>query len=140
DISVTAIGVGGEFWVQNPLESNEWMSLGSDSQIQALINPDQLLLYAVRLVHNAEITGTEKVDGAETTVVEGTVDFYAMVQSALAGTDAGDAVEQGLAEGPNDVTFWIDDEDRLVETEIRGPIFSTESDDVIRDLILYDFN
>src|SRR5699024_11102903 len=103
DISVTAIGLDGEYWVQDPLSPGEWVSLGSGSQIQALINPDQLLLYAVRLVHDAEITGTEKVDGVETTRVEGTVDFYAIVQSALSGTDTGSMVEERLVEGPKDV-------------------------------------
>lgn len=140
DLSVTAIGLNGEFWVQNPLKSGEWMSLGSDRQIQALINPDQLLLYAVRLVHDAKITGTEKIDGAETTMVEGTVDFSAMVQSALGASDAQGSMGQYLAEGPKLVTFWIDDQKRVVETEIRGPIFSTESDDVVRDLSLFAFN
>lgn len=140
DISVTAIGLGGEFWVQDPLTQGEWISLGSGSQIQALINPDQLLLYAVRLVHDAEITGTEKVAGVETTVVAGTVDFYDTLQRAFGDTEAGSMIEQGLEKGANDVTFWIDDQDRVVEAEILGPIFTTESDDVVRDLALFDFD
>ncbi|HWV23044.1 MAG TPA: LppX_LprAFG lipoprotein [Thermomicrobiales bacterium] len=140
EISVTAIGLDGEFWVQDPLTSGSWISLGGNSQVQALINPDQLLLYAVRLVHDAKITGTEKVDGVDTTVVEGTVDFYDTLQRLLSGTDAGATIEQGLAQGAKDVTFWIDDQNRVVEAEIRGPIFSTESDDVVRDLSLYDFD
>lgn len=140
EISVTAVGLDGEFWVQDPMTPGEWISLGGDSQVQALINPDQLLLLAVRLVHDAQITGTEKVDGAETTVVEGTVDFQDALQNVLGGTDAGSMVEQGLARGANDVTFWIDDQHRVVEVEILGPIFTTESDDVVRDLMLFDFD
>jgi len=140
EISVTAVGLDGEFWVQDPLTPGEWISLGSDSQIQALINPDQLLLLAVRLVHDAEITGTEKIDGVETTVVEGTVDFYDTLQRVLAGTDAAAMIEQGLVQGAKDVTLWIDDQNRVVEIEILGPIFTTESDDVVRDLVLFDFD
>lgn len=140
EISVTAIGVDGEFWVQDPLSDGEWVSLGRDNQIQALINPDQLLLLAVRLVQDAEVTGTEKVGGVDTTLVEGTVDFYAMLQSALGSTEAGSMFEQSLVKGPKDVAFWIDEQDRVVEAEIRGPIFTTESDDVVRSLELFDFD
>lgn len=136
EMSATAIGLDGEFWVQNPLSDGEWMALGSDPQIQALINPDQLLLYAVRLVHDAEITGTEKLDGADTTVVEGTVDFSSLLTTA----GGGDMAQQFLAEGTKDVSFWIDGDNRVVEAEIRGPIFTTESDDVVKSLTLFDFN
>jgi|GEM_PF-1330133 len=137
EISVSAVGIDGEFWVQDPLSDGEWISLGSDQQIQALINPDQLLLYAVRLVHDARISGTEKVDGVETTMVEGTVDFYSVLQSAVGEQEM---IQQFLAEGEKDVTFWIDDQHHVIEGEIRGPIFTSESDDVVKVLSLFDFD
>jgi hypothetical protein len=140
EMSATAVGLDGEFWVQDPLTGSEWISLGSDPQIQALINPDQLLLYAVRLVKDAQITGKETINGEETTMVEGTVDFYSMIESAAGMAGESDMVGQLLVEGPKDVTFWIDGENRVVEGEIRGPIFTTESDDVVKVLSLFDFN
>ena len=38
------------------------------------------------------------------------------------------------------VTFWIDEEDRIREVEIIGPILSTETDDVVRVVTLSEFN
>jgi hypothetical protein len=140
ELSATAIGIDGEFWVQDPLSGGGWISLGSDRQIQALINPDQLLLYAVRLVHDASITGTEKIGTSEATMVEGTVDFTSILQSAAGAAGDPEMVGELLAEGPKDVTFWIDDQNRVVEGEIRGPIFTTESDDVVKVLSLFDFD
>lgn len=138
-MSITAVGLDGEFWVEDPLSAEEsWVYLGSDPQLQAVINPDRLILLAVRLVQDAQITGTEKVDGAETTVVEGTVDFAATAEAAFGGDTA--PVTEFLAQGPKDVRFWIDDEHRVVEVEIVGPLLTTESDDVIRVLSLFDFN
>ncbi len=137
DITVSAIGLDGEFWVQDPLSDGGWISMGSDPQIQSLINPDALLLYAVRLVQDAQITGTEKIYGVETTLVEGTVDFVDFLGQFGQGQME---LTQLIAEGPKDVAFWIDDENRVVESEIRGPIFASESDDVVRVLGLFDFN
>lgn len=137
ELTVTAVGLDGEFWVQDPLSQGEWIALGSDPQIQSLINPDALLLSAVRLVQDAEITGTEKVDGVDTTMVEGTVDFAGFIASVGGDTTM---LEEFLAGEPNDVIFWIDDQDRVVEAEISGPIFRTESDDVVRALSLFDFD
>jgi hypothetical protein len=88
-------------------------------------------------VQDAAITGTEEVDGAETTLVEGQVDFSGLLSSA--GGDA-EMVSDFLVEGPKDVMFWIDGENRVVQSEIIGPIFQTESDDVIRQLTLFAFN
>lgn len=140
ELSATAIGLDGEFWVQDPLSGSEWTSLGSDPQIQALINPDQLLLFAVRLVQDAKITGTEQINGEETTMVEGTVDFYSLFESVRDMAGQSGLAGQLLVEGAKDVTFWIDGENRVVEGEIRGPIFSTESADVVKVLSLFDFN
>lgn len=137
DITVSAVGLDGEFWVQDPLSDGEWISIGSDPQLQSLINPDAILLYAVRLVRDAAITGTEKIDGVETTVVEGTVDFMDFLnQSGVDSTE----LNQLLAEGTKEVAFWIDGDNRVVESEIRGPIFATESDDVVRVLSFFEFN
>jgi hypothetical protein len=137
-IDVTAVGVDGSFWVQDPLAGDDsWIALGSDQEIQSLINPDSLILLAVRLVQGAKITGTEKLDGADTTMVEGTVDFYAAADAALGSSEM---LSEYLAEGEKDVTFWIDDENRVVEAEIRGPLVASESDDVARVVSFFDFN
>lgn len=140
NVTITAVGIDGEFWVQDPFREGEWIALGGDPQIQSMINPDAIITSAVRLVQDAQITGTEKVDGVETTVVEGTLDFFSQAQSVVNPADGSAPLAQYLAEGPRDITFWIDDENRVVEMEIRGPIFVTESDDVVRVIRLFDFN
>ena len=140
EITITAVGLDGQFWVQDPLSDGEWMSFNSDPQIQSLINPTVLVTNAVRLVQDAQITGTEEVDGVETTVVEGTVDFFSSLGSIATPEGEGESIQQYLAEGARDVTFWIDEEDRIIEIEIRGPIFATESDDVVREIRFFDFN
>lgn len=140
EVTITAVGIDGEFWVQDPFSEGEWIALGGDPQIQSMINPDAIITSAVRLVQDARITGTEKVDGVETTVVEGTLDFFSQVESVINSADGPAPLAQYLAEGPRDITFWIDDENRVVEMEIRGPIFVTESDDVVRVIRFFDFN
>ncbi len=140
EITITAVGVEGQFWVQDPLSDGEWMSFGGDPQIQSLINPTVLVTNAVRLGQDAQITGTEEVDGVETTVVEGTVDFFSSLGSIATPAGGSESLQQYLAEGARDVTFWIDEENRVVEIEIRGPIFATESDDVVRVIRFFDFN
>lgn len=137
DFEITAIGVNGSYWVEDPLSDGAWLELGTDVQIGSIINPDALILMAVRLVRNASVTGTEKVDGVDTTVVEGAVDFYAVANDTF-----GDAtmLEGLIAEGEKDITFWIDDRNRIVEVEILGPLLASESEDVARVLSLYDFN
>ncbi len=137
-IDVTAVGVDGSFWVQDPLSGgDEWISLGNDQELQSLINPDALILLAVRLVQDAKITGTETIDGADTTMVEGVVDFYAAADAALGSSEM---LSDIIAEGQKDVTFWIDGENRVVEAEIRGPLTVSESDDVVRVLRIFEFN
>jgi hypothetical protein len=140
EITITAVGLDGQFWVQDPLSDGEWMSFGGDPQIQSLINPTVLVTNAVRLVQDAQIVGTEEVEGVETTVVEGTVDFFSSLVSIATPVAEAESLQQFLAEGARDVTFWFDEENRVVEIEIRGPIFATESDDVVREIRFFDFN
>jgi hypothetical protein len=137
DFKITAIGVNGSYWVQDPLSDGAWLELGTDVQINSIINPDALILMAVRLVRNASITGTEKVDGVDTTMVEGTVDFYAVANDTFGDSTM---LEGLVAEGEKDIIFWIDDQNRIVEAEIIGPLLASESEDVARLLSLYDFD
>ena len=138
ELEITAIGLDGNYWVEDPLAADgAWIELGRDLQLQSLINPDALILAAVRLVQNARIAGTEKVDGVATTVVEGTVDVAGTV-----GAFAGDSSEaaQLIADGAREIVLWIDDRRRIVEVEIVGPLLTTESDDVVRVVRFFEFD
>jgi hypothetical protein len=136
-LSIGAVSLDGIFYVQDPLSDGAWMEIGQVGELQTVINPDVLILLAVRLVQDARITGSEDVDGAPTTVVEGTVDFSGLLD------DAGQAQSEAaafLSDEPVDVMFWIDEEDRILEVEMLGPILASESDDVVRVISLFDFN
>jgi hypothetical protein len=136
-LTVGAVSLEGVFFVEDPLSDGEWMELGQVGELQTLINPDVLILAAVRLVKDAQITGTENVDGAPTTVVEGTVDFSGLLD------DMGQSQTEAaafLSDKPVDVMFWIDEEDHILEVEMLGPILASESDDVVRVVRLFEFN
>jgi hypothetical protein len=138
-LSIGAISLDGVFYIQDPLSDGSWMELGEMGEVQSLVNPDLLILSAVRLVQDARITGTGKVDGANTNVVEGTVDFSGLLERFGEGEEQ-DQMSSLLAGEPVDVSFWIDEEDRIVEVELFGPIFASESEDVVRVVTLFDFN
>lgn len=140
DLVIEAISLDGVFYIQDPLSDGAWMEIGEMGEIQTLVNPDYLILTAVRMIQNAQITGNGKVDGANATIVEGTVDFSGLLdQMGGEGADQ-EQMQSLLAEGPVQVAFWIDEEDRPVEVEMIGPIFASESDDVVRIVSLFDFN
>ena len=139
DLTIGAISLDGVFYIQDPLSDGSWMELGEMGEVQTLVNPDLLIMTAVRLVQDARITGTGKVDGADANVVEGTVDFSGLLERFGEGAEQ-DQMRSLLAGEPVDVGFWIDEEDRIVEVELFGPIFASESDDVVRVVTLFDFN
>ncbi len=140
-LQIGAISLDGVFYIQDPLSDGAWMEIGQMGEVQTLINPDVLILNAVRLVQDARVTGTEKIDGREATTIEGTVDFSGLLDTmtAAAGEEA-PAMESLLAGESVQVGFWVDEDDRIVEVEMIGPIFVSESDDVVRVVSLFDFN
>lgn len=140
DLTVGAVSLDGTFYIQDPLSDGSWMELGQFGEIQTLINPDFLILQAVKLVQDAKISGGGKVDGDDTTIVEGEVDFSGLLER-VGGTGAdAEQVQEFISDEPVLVTFWIDEEDRIREVEMIGPILSTETDDVVRVVTLTAFN
>lgn len=137
DLSIGAIGLDGMFWIQDPLSDGSWMELGELGEVQALINPDVLILQAVKLVQNAHVAGTGKVDGRNATIIEGEVDFSGLLDNF---GEAQTEVSNFLSDEPVLVAFWIDEDDRIVEVEMIGPILASESDDVVRVVVLSEFN
>ena len=95
----------------------------------ALVNPDVIILMAVRLISNAKIDGSEKFNGTEAQRVVGEVDFQ-RVAGELGG-DASTLADQ-LAQGPIPVTVWIDADNLILGMEIDGPLLAAESDAVVR--------
>lgn len=136
-IEVTAVSVDGRAYIEDPLSDGDWIELEGTEQAVALINPDTLILASIGVVQDARIDGTENIDGVETTRLAGTIDFAASAEQLSGG-----AVElpAELSSEPIDLLIWIDDQKRVVEIEIAGPLLETESDDVVRTVSFFGFN
>lgn len=140
-VDLTVIGLGGEIWVQDPMAKNDqWISLTKNSgmdpgTITTFVNPDVLILRAVSYLHDAKITGQEKVGGAQTSRVEG--------QASLAGLGKMMNTENGptaLATAPIPTTIWVDGDKRIREIELAGQILTSESSDVVHDIAFSAFD
>lgn len=136
-IEVTAVGVDGKAYIQDPLSDGQWIELEGTKQAVALINPDTLILSSIGVVQDARIDGTEKIDGVETTRLAGTIDFAASAEQLSGGSLE---VPAELSAEPISLLIWIDDQQRVVEIEIDGPLLETESDDVIRVVSFFGFD
>lgn len=136
-IEVTAVGVDGKAYIEDPLSDGQWIELEGTEQAVALINPDTLILSSIEVVQDARIEGTEKIDGVETTRLTGTIDFAASAEQLSGGSVE---IPAELSSEPIVLLIWVDDQNRVVEIEIDGPILETESDDVIRTVSFFGFN
>lgn len=139
-IDLTAVSVNNEVWIEIPTfgeNAGGWQSLGSSDGLLSLLNPDVLILQAVRYIDDAAIDDTGDIDGVEVTYVTGTVDFQE-IATQIAGTET--ALPAEIAEGPVDLTIAIDNDNLVREIEIIGPLLTTESDDVIRLVTFSGFN
>lgn len=137
-IDVTAVGVDGMAWLQDPLSDGEtWIPLEGSQDIVALINPDTLIVSSIELIQDARLDGTEGIDGVETTRVAGTVDFAATAERLTGGSVR---LPAQIAAEPLPVLVWIDGEGRVLEIEVSGQIVLTESEDVVRVVRFFNFN
>ncbi len=133
-MEISAVAVDGDFYIQDPLSGGKWQEVGSASEIANMVNPDWIIVAAVRLIKDAKITS----DADELTLVEGYVDFSESL-SNLEGADLSQ-LEEYLADDPIDVAFWINADNLIERVELYGPIFASESADVEKRIELTDFN
>ncbi|MBA2246745.1 MAG: LppX_LprAFG lipoprotein [Chloroflexia bacterium] len=136
-IDLTAVGVDGRAYIQDPLSNGEWIELQGGEDAVALINPDTLILSSIRVVKDAGIDGTEDIDGAETTRVTGMIDFAASAEQLSGGSVE---LPAEISSEPVELLIWIDEQRRIVEIEIAGPLLATESDDVVRTISFFGFD
>lgn len=138
NIDITAVGTDGSAWIQNPLSDGEWITLAEmGGDLLTIINPDSLILASIGLIQNATLDGTERIDGQEATRIAGTIDLAGTAESILGNSDD---VPTELATEPLDVLVWIDENDRVLEIELAGPVLASEADDVIRSVSFFDFD
>ncbi|HWK79943.1 MAG TPA: LppX_LprAFG lipoprotein [Thermomicrobiales bacterium] len=139
-IKVRAVGLDGVFSIQNPLSTdNAWMTLSADNELFALVNPDIILLLAVQAVQDAKIDGEEKIDGVQTTLVTGQIDFQE-IASTLGNGNEGSEVASQLATTPVDVLIWIDGDTRVHAIELDGALLAIDSDTSSRMISFSAFN
>ena len=139
-LDLTAVSVNNEVWIELPQLGDTgggWTSLGSSEGVLSLLNPDVLILQSVRFIDDAEIDREDDVDGVDVTWVAGTVDFHG-IATRLGGDQQGLADQ--IAEGPVTVDIAIDGDRLIRKIEISGPILSSESDDVVREVTFSGFN
>ncbi len=136
-IELTAVGIDGRAYIQDPLSNGEWIELEGAEQAVALINPDTLILSSIGFVKEARIDGTEEIDGAETTRLAGTIDFAASAEQLSGGSVE---LPAEISSEPVDLLVWIDEQKRIVEIEIAGPLVATESEDVVRTVSFFGFD
>lgn len=130
---IRAIALDGKLYVQNPITEDQYLEVDAATSVPNMLNPDALIQLAVGFVDGATIDGRETVGGYDCDIVAGTVSAESLTQLAPEGLNlfAGQTIE---------VTFWINDDALPVLVEFVGPVFSEDSDDVIREIRLDDFN
>lgn len=129
DLTLEVVSVDGNIWVKNPIGGDDSFIqiTGGDSDFELppmdLINPDQLVQDALQYLEDPQIAGTEELEGQEMTVLTGTFDPAQLIGS---GTPSASESVIDAASEPLDVKMWIDDQDRLVQVDFIGPLFSFE--------------
>lgn len=144
-LSLTAIGIGDDFWVENPMAGDGDGGFihvaggpGSDENIPplALLNPDVLVRAALERIEDSMIAGEEEIDGQSTRRVDGTFDSASLLNSATPGAGTDEDID------PVEISFWIDEQDRVLRMELNGAILPAErgTGRIIRRVELSAFN
>lgn len=144
-LSLSAIGIGTDLWVQNPMAAEgegDFIHISGGAMSEegipplALLNPDVLVRAALDRIEDATIAGEEEIDGQPTRRVEGIFDARSMISPATPGAETADELE------PVEIMFWIDEEDRVVRMELNGAILPAEQGTgrIIRRVELSAFN
>ena len=128
-VKVEIIGVGDQGWMTNPF-NRQWQPLPSGTTIKDIFDPAQGVKAIIGSLQNAQVTGEEKVGGAQTWHVEGTV------QSDVLAT-AVPISRPGLTVG---IEAWIEVDGSLIrQVYLKGPIAPGEPENIVRKLALSDF-
>jgi lipoprotein LprG len=128
DFEVGIVILGADAWIQNPI-THRWDD--EDITIDQVFDPQEGVVGLVRSAQSPTIEDTEKVGGVDCYRVEATLDSGDLTQ--LPGDpQPGRSVP---------TTAWVGVKDPLVhKIEIRGPVASGESDDLVRTLTLTRFD
>ena len=132
-LGLSAVGIGDQAWIQDPLSDGEWISLEGIGDVSAILNPDTLVLASVSVIQDARVDGEEKLDGYDTTRVAGTINLAET--AAMIDEAAGQ-----ISSEPIDVLVWVNEDDHILEIELSGAVLASEDASVIRSIRFFDFN
>lgn len=128
-LDAKVINVGDKVWLQ-ALTPN-YQPLSSGVSAAQILDPNNGVLKALKAVRNTHYAGTDKINGADMTVIGGTI-------------DAGDltALDSQAQQGkPVNGRVWIGNNDhRVYRLRIEGPLNDQEPGNIARQIDLSQFN
>ena len=128
-VKVEVIGVGDQGWMTNPF-NRQWQPLPNGTTIKDIFDPAQGVKAIIGSLQDAQVVGQEKVDGADTWHVKGTIQSDALTAPRTRR-------ETRLTVG---IEVWIGVDDSLIRrVYLEGPIEPGEADNIVRQLTLSDF-
>jgi hypothetical protein len=129
---VKVLNVGNETWITNPLQGGDhYQLLPNGAQTTAILDPHNGLLAAAHDMRDPHVTGSEKVGGAQTFVLQGSIDA-AGLQSVATDAEPGRMVPARV---------WIGKDDSLVyRIRVDGPLSPSEPKNIVRQVDLSQFN
>jgi hypothetical protein len=128
-VRVEVIGIGSQGWITNPF-NRQWQPLPSGTTIKDIFDPTLGVKAIVGSLQNAQVVGQEKVGGAQTWHINGTIPSDALT-AAVPVAKPGFTVT---------IEAWIDVNDSLIrQVYLQGPIAPGEASNIVRKLTLSDF-
>lgn len=128
-VDVKVINVGDQVWLN--LTGNKYAPLPGGVGAAAILDPNNGVLKALKGVQSPAISGAEKLNGVDTTIVSGTIDagdLTALAQAAQAGK-------------PVKGKVWIGNADhRAYRLRIDGPLNDSEPANIARVIDLSQFD
>jgi hypothetical protein len=151
-VKVDIVGVDGDLYVSDPTSpEGTYIKLSTSDMtgvdIASVINPDALILKSVTVVEEPKIDGTAKIDDAETTKVSGTVVLQKVIEvsgfsmaTPTAEESSAPGETQLILDQPLDITFWIDQDNRIRRIRIIGAILTSDDSGIARIIDFTKFN
>jgi hypothetical protein len=129
-LRVEIIGIGDEAWMTNPF-SGEWQPLPEGTTISAIFDPAAGIQAVASSLQDVRVTGTEKVGGDNTYLLEGQIDSGVLKAAAP-------IAEPGLTVN---VKIWVGVDDYTIrQVRLEGPFAPGEPDNIVRILYLSKFD
>jgi LppX_LprAFG lipoprotein len=128
-IDAKVISVGDKLWIA--LIGTRYLPLENSVGAAAILDPNNGVLKALRGVKSPAYAGSDRVNGVEMTIVEGTIDAGDLV-ALDAGAQAGKPVKGRV---------WIGTTDRhLYRLRLEGPLNDQEPANIVRQIDLSQFD